>query len=133
MYSQPISVYQGIDNPIQVLVKNQDQKAVNLTGNIMQAAIQDPINGITVETYAVTFVDVTKGVGTFVIDRATINALEQRYYKLTFKIINQENNTEQPIYIDDNAGVPLDLEVLPAYYADAAADLTEVIIDGGVI
>ena len=133
VYSRPIKVYQGIDNPVQVLVKNQDQKAVDLTGYIMQAQIQDPTNGVTVETYAVIFADITKGLANFTIDRSTINNLEQRFYKLTFKTIKESDNTEQPIYIDDNYGVPLDLEVLPAYYADTASDDTEVIFDGGVI
>ena len=133
VYSRPIKVYQGIDNPIQVIVRNQDQKPVDLTGYIMQAQVQDPTNNITVETYAVTFADITKGVATFTLDKATINALEQRFYKLTFKTIKSSDNTEQPIYIDDNYGVPLDLQVLPAYYADMASDTTEVIFDGGVI
>jgi hypothetical protein len=133
VYSRPIKVYQGIDNPIQVVVKNQDQKSVDLTGYIMEAAIQDPTNGVTVESYAVTFADITKGLARFTLDRATINTLEQRIYKLTFKTIKQSDNTEQPIYIDDNYGVPLDLIVLPAYYADSASDTTEVIFDGGVI
>ena len=133
VYSRPIKVYQGIDNPIQVIVRNQDQKGVNLTGYIMQAQIQDPTNGVTVETYAVTFADITKGLANFTIDKATINALENRFYKLTFKTIKSSDNTEQPIYIDDNYGVPLDLQVLPAYYADSASDGREVIFDGGVI
>ena len=136
VYSRPIKVYQGIDNPIQVLVKNQDQKSVDLTGYVMQAAIQDPTNGVTVETYAVTFASEeaqAAGLGNFTIDKATINTLEQRFYKLTFKVIKQDDNTEQPIYIDDNYGVPLDLQVLPAYYADSASDTSEVIFDGGVI
>jgi hypothetical protein len=133
VYSRPIKVYQGIDNPIQVIVRNQDQKGVNLTGYIMQAQIQDPTNGVTVETYAVTFADITKGLANFTLDRDTINTLEQRFYKLTFKTIRQSDNTEQPVYIDDNYGVPLDLEVLPAYYSDTASDDSEVIFDGGVI
>ena len=69
----------------------------------------------------------------FTLDRATINTLEQRFYKLTVKRINVSDSSEQPIYIDDNYSVPLDLEVLPAYYADSASDTTEVIIDGGVL
>ena len=32
VYSRPIKVYQGIDNPIQVIIRNQDQKSVDLTG-----------------------------------------------------------------------------------------------------
>jgi len=133
VYSRPIKVYQGINNPIQVLVKNQDQKNVNLTGYTVQASIQDPTNKTTIETYAVTFANVAVGQGTFTIDRGTINTLENRFYKLTFKTIKSSDNTEQPVYIDDNYGVPLDLEVLPAYYADSASDTSEVIFDGGVI
>jgi len=134
VYSRPIKVYQGIDNPVQVIVKNQDQKVPgSLSSYVMQAQIQDPTNGVTVETYAVTFADITKGLGNFTIDKATINALENRFYKLTFKIIRISDNTEQPIYIDDNYGVPLDLEILPAYYAETVSEETEVIFDGGII
>jgi S-adenosylmethionine hydrolase len=133
VYSRPIKVYQGIDNPVQVIVKNQDQKSVDLTGYTLQASIQDPVNQATIETYAITMADIVKGLGTFVIDRGTINTLENRIYKLTFKTIKQSDNTEQPIYIDDNYSVPLDLQILPAYYAETASEESEVIIDGGVI
>ena len=133
VYSRPIKVYQGIDNPIQVIVRNQDQKGVDLTGYVMQAQIQDPTNGVTIESYAVTFADITKGLANFTLDKSTLNTLENRFYKLTFKTIKSSDNTEQPVYIDDNYGVPLDLEVLPAYYADSASDSSEVIFDGGVI
>jgi hypothetical protein len=133
VYSRPIKVYQGVDNPIQVVVKNQDQKKVNLTGYTVQASIQDPINQVTVETYAVTFANIAIGQGTVTLDKGTINSLEQRFYKLTFKTIKTSDSTEQPVYIDDNYGVPLDLEILPAYWAEAASQDSEVIIDGGTL
>lgn len=133
VYSRPIKAYQGIDNPMQVVIRNQDQKLIDLSGYVVMAAIQDPLNGVTVESYAVTFTDITKGLGNFVLDRSTINTLEQRFYKLTFKTIKQSDNTERPLFIDDNYSVPLDLEILPAYYADMASDQTEVIFDGGVM
>ena len=133
VYSRPIKVYQGVDNPIQVVVKNQDQKNVNLTGYTVQASIQDPINQVTVETYAVTFANIAIGQGTVTLDKGTINSLEQRFYKLTFKTIKTSDSTEQPVYIDDNYGVPLDLEILPAYWAETVAQDTEVIIDGGTL
>ena len=133
VYSRPIKVYQGIDNPIQVLVKNQDQKNVNLTGYTVQASIQDPTNQVTIETYAVTFANVAIGQGTFTLDKGTINTLENRFYKLTFKTIKTSDSTEQPVYIDDNYGVPLDLEILPAYWAEAVAQDSEVVIDGGTL
>ena len=133
VYSRPIKAYQGIDNPMQVVIRNQDQKLIDLSGYVVMAAIQDPLNGVTVESFAVTFTDITKGLGNFTLDRSTINNLQQRFYKLTFKTIKQSDNTERPLYTDDNYSVPLDLEILPAYYADSASDDTEVIFDGGVM
>jgi hypothetical protein len=121
VYSRPIKVYQGIDNPVQVIVRNQDQKAVNLTGSNILASIQDPTNQVTVNSYPVTFTDITKGLGNFVLDRETIDGLENRFYKLTFSTTVIETGASSPVYIDDNYGVPLDLEVLPAYYQTTSA------------
>ena len=133
VYSRPIKVYQGIDNPIQVIIRNQDQKSVDLTGYTVQASIQDPVNKVTINTYAVTFSDITKGLGNFTLDADTLNTLENRIYKLTFKTINVVSNSEAPLYIDDNYGAPLDLVILPAYYAETTSETTEVIFDGGTI
>jgi hypothetical protein len=135
VYSRPIKVYQGIDNPVQVIIRNQDQKSVNLAGYAVQADIQDPVNQLTVNSYAVTFTDITKGLGNFIIDQATIDGLEQRFYKLTFKTTLISTDTTQPLYIDDNYGVPLDLEVLPAYYSETAPvpNSTSYTMDGGNI
>jgi len=135
VYSRPIKVYQGIDNPIQVIVRNQDQKSVNLSGYSMQAQIQDPLNQVTVNTYAVTWANIQLGQGNFILDNSTISSLENRFYKLTFRTIKTSDNTEQPVYIDDNYGVPLDLEILPAYYAvtEGAPGVDDTVFDGGTI
>jgi hypothetical protein len=136
VYSRPIKIYQGIDNPIQVVVKNQDQKRVDLTGYAMQADIQDPTNQVTISSYAVTWANIHLGLGQFTIDSTTVNSLEQRFYKLTFKTINQSTDAEKPVYIDDNYGVPLDLEILPAYYATTeppVSSITDIVVDGGVL
>lgn len=135
VYSRPVTVYQGIDNPIQVIVKNQDQKKVDLTGYAMQADIQDTTNKITVMSYAVTWANIQLGLGQFTIDSTTLNSLEQRFYKLTFRTIKTSDNSEKPAYIDDNFGVPLDLEVLPGYYENTEGVPTEngYVVDGGAI
>jgi len=135
VYSRPIKVYQGVDNPVQVIMRNQDQKSVNLTGYAVQADIQDPTNQVTINSFAVSFADITKGLGNFVIDKDTLDSLEQRFYKLTFKTIKQSDNTEAPMYIDDNYGVPLDLEVLPAYWSNTSGEpgVEETVFDGGTL
>ena len=138
VYSRPIKVYQGIDNPIQVVIKNQDQKKVDLTGYSVQVDIQDPTNQVTVASYALTWADQTTGLGRFTIDLTTVNSLEQRFYKLTFRTIADAEGgdvVEAPLYIDDNYGVPLDLQILPAYYSDTVPlpGTSYSVIDGGTI
>ena len=135
VYSQPVKVYQGIDNPIQVVVKNQDQKAVNLTGYVVQADIQDPINQVTVKSYAVTWANIQLGQGQIIIDSETVSSLEQRFYKLTFRTINVSDNSMKPVYVDDNYRVPLDIQVLPAYYENTIGvpNTDEYTLDGGTL
>jgi hypothetical protein len=135
VYSREVTIYQGIDNPIQVLVKNQDQKRVNLTGYVLQADIQDPVNQVTVESMSVTWANIALGRGQFTITSDVANSLEQRLYKLTFKTIDATTNAEKPVYIDDNYSVPLDLKVLPAYYSSTvpAPLMDDSILDGGLL
>lgn len=143
VYSRPIKVYQGIDNPIQVILRNQDQKKVDLSigGNpttpayYVEAQIQDPINQTTVASYDVDFTDFTTGLGNFIIEKVIIDQLEQRVYKLTFSIESVDSGIKSPLYIDDNYGVPLDLVVLPAYWSNMSPPplVAESVIDGGTI
>ena len=139
VYSRPIKVYQGIDNSIQLVVKNQDQKPVNLTGYTVQIDIQDPNNQLTAYSFSAnangTYSNLTVGTTTILFTAAVVNSLDQRFYKLTTRIINNANSTEAPLYIDDNFGVPLDLEVLPAYYSSSTVvqNLGETVIDPGLL
>lgn len=120
VYSRPVTVHQGIDNPIQVLVKNQDQKYVDMTGYSMQVDIQDPNNAVLVKSFTVTWTDITKGYGNFILDQNTIDGLEQRFYKLAFRTISDSDQSQRPVYIDSDYTVPLDLKVVPAYYQSGA-------------
>jgi hypothetical protein len=117
VYSRTIKVYQGIDNPIHVVAKNQDQKPTNLTGYQMQVEIQDPVNQITVDVFAVNFTTISKGLGIFTIPKDTVNALDQRHYHLTARLTNTVTNAQNPLYIDDNYSVAVPLQVLSAYYS----------------
>jgi hypothetical protein len=65
----------------------------------------------------VTWANIQLGQGNFTLDANTINSLENRFYKLAFATTVTSTDATSPVYIDDNYGVPLDLEVLPAYYS----------------
>lgn len=118
MYARPVTIYQGIDNPIQVRVRNQDQKGVNTTPYIVQVDIQDPVNNLTVRSFAVEKVDDTKGYGKFVITKDQVAELDQRIYRLTCRVIETETNLEHPVYVDDNYNVPIDLIVRTGFYSE---------------
>ena len=134
VYSRPIKVYQGIDNPLQVVVKNQDQKPVDVTGYLVQLDIQDPEAKGSMESLAVTITNVTQGQGTVTIPRDVVNSLDQRRYKITIKLINQGTNAERPLYTDANFGAAVDLEVLPGWYESMPLQLdSDEVLDAGTI
>jgi hypothetical protein len=116
VYNRPIKIYQGIDNPILVHVKNQDQKSVNIDSKSILVEIQDPINELLIVSYPLVWEDSSKGIGFFTITKADIDVLVQRYYKLALKLVDDVSGVERPLYSNDNYGVSLDIEVLPGYY-----------------
>ncbi len=113
VYSRPVKIYKGIDNPIVLEIKNQDQKPIDLTGMSIIVHIQDPdaVNAIATISAGVT--NAAAGRATFTVPAATVNGLTQRFYKILVKTINTEQS--RPAYIDQNYGIALDLEVLPGY------------------
>lgn len=117
VYARPVTIYQGTNNPIQLTIKNQDQKPVNMTGYTVQAKIQDPVNAVTIDTLTVTFSNISLGRGSFTIGTNLVNSLDQRLYKLAFKTIRTSDNFDTALYIDDNFSVPLDLQVKPGFYS----------------
>ena len=134
VYSRPLKVYQGIDNPMQVVIRNQDQKLVNITGYLVQIDIQDPLAQGSVESLAVNITDATKGLGTVLIPKTVVNSLDQRIYKLTIKLIEQATNLERPLYVDDNFTAPIDIEVLPGWYESMPLTLdSDEVLDAGTI
>lgn len=135
VYSRTIKVYQGIDNPIHIVAKNQDQKPVDLTGYDVQVDIQDPESQVTVETFTVNFITQNKGLGVFTIPAGIINGLERRHYELTAKLINTSSADETPLYVDDNYGMRLPLQVLSGFYSNAPIGSTTIdgVIDAGLL
>ena len=134
VYSRTIKIYQGIDNPIHIVVKNQDQKAVDTTGYLLQLDIQDPDAEGSLASFAIDIVNATRGLGVVTIDKETVNALDKRFYHITVKRIHQATNAESPSYIDDNYSVSLPLEVLPGWYESMPLTLdSDEVLDAGTI
>jgi hypothetical protein len=116
VYNRTIKVYQGIDNPLQVVISNQDQKPANVSAYTVQVDIQDYTNNVTVWSGNVDFTNgnIQRGQGWITVPAAVLANLEQRFYNLTTRTISS-TDVQSPLYIDDNYGVPLNLQVLPGY------------------
>ena len=106
-----------------------------MQGRLIQADIQNPRTQSTEYSFSTSYANRSRGYANLVIPASVVNALVERQYQLTFRVINEADNSEDPMYIDDNFGVPLDLIVKPAYYdtmppqEDETADFLT--IDGG--
>ena len=139
VYARPIKIYQGIDNPIQIVVKNQDQKPANLVGYSVRVDIQDADNQLTAYSFMANatsaYSNLTIGTTTVNFTANVVNSLDQRFYKITTRLIKTSDSSEAPLYMDDNFSVPLDLEVLPAYYSSTVSvpNIGETIIDPGML
>lgn len=116
VYSHPIKIFQGTDNPIQIVINNQDNKPVDCTGYAVQVHLQDPISANTVANYSVTFANVILGQGSITVSKEQVDALDQRIYKLAVKRIRLSDSQETPAYSDANYTVPIDVLVMPGYY-----------------
>ena len=115
VYAHPIKIYKGIDNPIQILVRNQDNKPINLTGYTMEVDVRDIEEENSVLSYSMTYTNREKGEGYIVLSEEDLSTLEKRRYKLAVKRVNDDDGTEIPAYTDANYGLLLDLEVLPGF------------------
>ena len=83
VYSANIKVYRNTDNPIRLLVKNQDQKPVDITNLNILVDLVDNSNHQTVASYNATKVNSVKGICEVLIAKGDIDPLENRDRKST--------------------------------------------------
>lgn len=116
VYARSIKVYRGIDNAIQVIVKNQDQKPVDLYPYNVYVDVVDPQEKIVVATYTLDFIERALGVCKFTITTSTLESLEKRFYKILVRSELISNSENSLLYSDDNYGLGIDLEVNEGFY-----------------
>jgi len=114
VYSPNIKLYKNTANPVRLLIKNQDQKPIEIAGFNVIVDLCDASDNSIVERYTAEVVNATKGICKITVLSSTVNAIESRYHYFTVK--KQVNNTvDVPAYIDDNYSVKLPVEVLDGY------------------
>jgi hypothetical protein len=99
-YSRPIKLYKGIDNTVKLLIKNNDQKPVNITGYTFTFYVLSDFQGFPNPSQAdnpqvsivlpCTIVDPIKGIVTVTIPANVLEALDNNFYN--FSVSAEDNN-----------------------------------------
>lgn len=113
MYQRPIEIYRGVDNPITISFKNQDQKAANIVGATFQGFVTNYIDGNVVANVSVTVSNVSLALANCTITSSMLTSLPQNKYKLIFW--KTANGSNVAVYSDDNFGIYAELNINPAY------------------
>jgi hypothetical protein len=129
VYSPNIKLYKNTANPVRLLIKNQDQKPIEIAGFNVIVDLCDASDNSIVERYTAEVVNAAKGICKITVLSSTLNVIESQYHYFTVK--KQAINTvDVPAYIDDNYSVKLPVEVLDGYLP---YDETEIAFDLGLI
>ena len=84
-YQHPINLYKGTSNTIKLLMRNQDQKAVDITGNYIEVMLVDRNLNIRYITKTADVVDAEAGQVTVTFTEDDLDLLDARYYQLLIR------------------------------------------------
>lgn len=110
VYQRKFKIYQGLDNVLEIDVKNSEQKRQDITGLTMQFVLMDELN----EGIYQTDIDVATGItgiGRVLIPATAIADLAPQFLKYTIYIQN-EDDTNTPVYGDTQYGVTGTIDLL---------------------
>lgn len=107
VYQKPIKIYKGVDNVLELEVKNADQKRVDIFGKSVKFVLMDQTSK-EIETYDATIVDdgstaCVKGVARISIPEADLTDLDPQHLKFTSYILNNDS-TKTLLYGDTKYG-----------------------------
>lgn len=110
VYQRKFKIYQGLDNVLELDVKNVEQKRINITTYAMKFIIMDQLNQ---EVYAGNVNTATgkKGIGLMTIPAAALNTITPQFLKYTVYILNADT-TKTPVYGDTQFGVTGTMDLL---------------------
>ena len=102
-YRQPLMLYKGVDNVFRIVVFSVTQQVVNLTNYMVQVQLVDKEAKEEIASITATIDNPINGVATVTITSNILDDLQNRFYHVTAKLINDDAETEI-LYLDDNYG-----------------------------
>ena len=101
VYAKPLQLYKGIDNRIQLVLRNNDQKPVSLLDSVVTFNLLDSTTSELVFSRQLQLIYTNTGSATTIIESNLMNDLKAGFYHYSMIVINPEGET-QIVYADDN-------------------------------
>ena len=103
MYANPISLYQGVGNLIQIFCMNSDQKNIDVSNVTVQVGLFEPNTENELATLIATPIDSANGRVIVNFTPSVLAPLDFGMYEVAVTAIDQNNNV-WPVYINDSYG-----------------------------
>ena len=116
MFQRTVKLYKGIDNVVQFVFKNAENKTVNITGWNVHFNILSDEEGAIVLSKPVNVIDAATGVVTATLGELDLIDLNNIQYNYSLSITNQSTGQEQVVYVDDNYSARGEIELLDGHY-----------------
>jgi hypothetical protein len=103
VYQRKFKIYQGLDNVLELDVKNAEQKRIDITTYAMKFVVMDQLNQ-EIYTGDVDTDTGIKGIGLMTIPSTALEFVSPQFLKYTVYILN-DDDTKTPVYGDTQFGV----------------------------
>lgn len=110
VYQRKFKIYQGLDNVLELDVKNAEQKRIDITTYAMKFVIMDQLNQ-EVYTGDVDTATGIKGLGLMSVPAMALDTITPQFLKYTVYILN-DDDTKTPVYGDTQFGVTGTIDLL---------------------
>jgi hypothetical protein len=132
VYSTPLTLYSGVNNPVKIVCLNSDQKSINVEAVSIQVGLFVPNTQNELLTANATNIDSANGVVQVTFTPSQLAPLDFGFYEVALTATDGNLNVF-PIYIDDNYGSRLTTTLMkgpvlayPNPYPVVFSDVTDV-------
>jgi hypothetical protein len=102
VYQRKFKIYKGLDNVLELDIKNADQKRIDVSSKTIKCVIMDEHDQ---EVYTASIVhSATPGLATFTVPANALQKLTPQFLRYTLYILNNDG-TKNPVYGDTQFGV----------------------------
>lgn len=116
MYARNLKVYKGVNNPLVIEMKNNDQKPVDITGKTFVFNILDQENRKTLISRTGTITNASKGKVKFDISESDLLKVDGQF--LNYSILDNTSGDRGVIFVDDQYGAMGNIEVIDGPYTE---------------